>query len=266
MKIVCWNMRRATTTAVEAWRYFLELEPDVALLQEVVSIPDEVSSQYTIRIKNAQSKSGGDQKFGTAVFAKGKLGDALDLQTEWKWVNRELDRFKGNLLSYDLEPDDDRQCRVLSVYSPPWPIDRERLAGVDTSSLKLVTNPDVWVTELMWAALRCFEVDDVPWIVGGDLNSSITFDYMWGKKPRGNQEIQDRMKSLGFLECLSAHQGELTPTFRNPKGGKVIHQMDYLFVSGALRDRLESCVVGDPDRVFGGSLSDHLPIIARFRK
>jgi len=131
--------------------------------------------------------------------------------------------------------------------------------------VKLKQNPDVWVTELMWAALRNEQLDGVPWIVAGDLNSSITFDTLWGDGPRGNQEIQDRVSALGFVECLRHDQGQLTPTFRNPKGGEIIHQMDHLFVTARLIERLITCVVGDPEIVFAGALSDHLPIIADFR-
>lgn len=104
----------------------------------------------------------------------------------------------------------------------------------------------------------------VPWVVGGDLNSSITFDTMWGGGPRGNQVVMDRMSALGFTECLSHFQGGLTPTFKNATGGKVIHQMDHLFVLSELVARLQFCVTGDPKHIFGNSLSDHLPIIAQF--
>jgi endonuclease/exonuclease/phosphatase family metal-dependent hydrolase len=104
-------------------------------------------------------------------------------------------------------------------------------------------------------------MNELPWIVAGDLNSSVTFDK---PRPRGNQEIQDRMSDLGFTECLNFHQGELTPTFKNPSNKQIVHQMDHLFVTEHLRSKLLSCTIGDADRVFTGSLSDHLPIIAEF--
>ena len=152
----------------------------------------------------------------------------------------------------------------MSVYSPAWPVNPIRLKDVDVSPVKLPQNPDVWGTELMWAALYNEQRGEIPWAVAGDLNSSITFDTLWGDGPRGNQEIQDRMSDLGFVECLRSWQGKLTPTFKNPRGGKVIHQMDHLFVSDSPRWRLARCSTGDPAVVFDGGLSDHLPIVADF--
>jgi exonuclease III len=241
-----------------------EFNPDIALLQEVSAIPEDILIRYDCRFERACSKQGTPQKFGTALLVRGEIGEAQELTSEWDWVNREIDRFRGNLLAYEITTELGRNVRALSVYCPAWPIDRDRLAGIKTSVIKLENNPDVWVTELLWAALRHAGTGGTPWIVGGDLNSSVTFDHMWGNEPRGNQEIQDRMASLGMTECLLACQGQLTPTFRNPKGGEIIHQMDHLFVSGSLRDHVESCVVGDAQRVFGGGLSDHLPVIADF--
>jgi exonuclease III len=73
------------------------------------------------------------------------------------------------------------------------------------------------------------------------------------------------MEALGFIECLRHAQGRLIPTFRNPSNSQVVHQMDHLFVSEPLAGGLVSCDVGDQTRVFGGSLSDHLPVVADFR-
>ena len=39
------------------------------------------------------------------------------------------------------------------------------------------------------------------------------------------------MNALGLTECLRAHNGQLTPTFKNSRRGKIIHQLDHLFVS-----------------------------------
>jgi hypothetical protein len=72
------------------------------------------------------------------------------------------------------------------------------------------------------------------------------------------------MSDLGFVECLRQSQGKLVPTFRNPSDGKVIHQMDHLFVSGSLATKLTCCATGEHARVFDAKLSDHLPIVADF--
>lgn len=181
-------------------------------------------------------------------------------------MNDELRRFEGNLVAAEVALESGERFKVMSVYCPAWPVDPERLQGVDVSAVKLENNPDMWCTELMWAALCNERLDGVPWIVGGDLNSSPTFDWMWADGPRGNKEVQQRMDKLGFVECLRHAEGCLTPTFRNPKGGKIIHQLDHLYVPKALIERLTACSVGDPKEVFDKSLSDHLPILADFAR
>jgi endonuclease/exonuclease/phosphatase family metal-dependent hydrolase len=99
--------------------------------------------------------------------------------------------------------------------------------------------------------------------VAGDFNSSETFD---SPKPRGNREFMERMNGLGLTEGLRACTGQLTPTFRTPRGGFVVHQLDHLYVTEALRRHLTECGVGSAQRVFESArpLSDHLPIVADF--
>jgi endonuclease/exonuclease/phosphatase family metal-dependent hydrolase len=72
------------------------------------------------------------------------------------------------------------------------------------------------------------------------------------------------MRDLGLRECLRHCNGALVPTFRNPRDGRIVHQIDHLFVSESLAARLVSCITADHARVFDASLSDHLPILADF--
>jgi exonuclease III len=242
-----------------------ELSPDLALLQEVIAVPRNIGKKYDIAMHRAAwRKPGESQRFSTAILVRGTIGAAIPLTAEWEWVNRELEHFKGNLLAHHVTVGA-QPFRVMSVYSPAWPIDPERLREVDVEPVKLKLNPDVWVTELLWAALRgCSGSAEPSWIVGGDLNASETFDQR-PSGPRGNREILDRMEALGFFECLRQAQGKLVPTFRNPSNGQIIHQMDHLFASKSMANQLISCDAGDKARVFGSSLSDHLPIVANFR-
>lgn len=261
MRVCCWNMRRASVNS-PAWALFDEIAPDIALLQEVEGIPITVAAEYKAAMREAAKN-----RFNTTILAKGTIGSPLSLTSAWDWVNRELENFRGNLVAHSVTVDG-RQFRVMSVYSPAWPVDRERLREVDVTPVKLKNNPDVWVTELMWAALRdCSDSTEPAWIVGGDLNASETFD-MRPSGSRGNREILDRMEALGFTECLRRAQGELIPTFRH-SSGQIVHQMDHLFVSNSIAANMVSCSAGDRARVFGlgtvgHSLSDHLPIVADF--
>jgi len=136
---------------------------------------------------------------------------------------------------------------------------------VEVNEVKLKKNSKVWGTELVWAALRyTIPTSKTPWIVGGDFNSSPTFDYLWKGGPHGNQKVLDRMNALELVECLFHSKGVLTPTFKNATDKKVIHQIDHLFVSADLISNLGFCETGNAQHIFENSLSDHLPIIADF--
>lgn len=260
MRVITWNMRRATETSV-AWKFLADLNPDIALLQEVSNIPKNIKESFDIKFHKAIGKTGKSQQFGTAILVKGKIIDKLPLSSEYDWVNCELEYFAGNLVSFVVQPDGYPVLNVISAYSPAWPIDTSKYKEVDITTVKLKQNPKLWVTEILWSALKNTNLVDVPWIVGGDLNSSETFDLTFSS---GNREILDRMEALGFTECLKKYNAKPTPTFKNPRDGKTIHQIDHLFVTDSLFSVLKNCTLGDESTVFGKSVSDHLPIIADF--
>jgi Endonuclease/Exonuclease/phosphatase family len=210
--------------------------------------------------------NGSPQYFGTAILARGRIGNVVPLVGPEDWVTAELRRFGDNVVARRVELDDWGVCTTISVYSPAWEIPAERLVGLDVTGVRLTQQRrDIWLADLLWAALAAAPPPtDDPWLIGGDFNLSATFDTFWPGGPHGNQEYLDRMAALGLIECLVATQGQLIPTFRNASNGVVMHQMDHLFVTAGLAAQLTSCDVGDPTQVFGSGLSDHLPIIATF--
>ena len=60
--------------------------------------------------------------------------------------------------------------------------------------------------------------------------------------------------SLGLVECLEKSNSKLVPTFKNPKGGKIIQQIDHLFVTADIYENINTCVVGDQNLIFEESL------------
>ena len=260
MRIITWNMRRATGTS-SAWKCLEDLNPDVALLQEVSSIPPVLYDLFDIKFLKTINKNGKPQKFGNAILVHGKIINELLLTSEYEWVQQELSRFSGNLLSCKVKPVGCPSLNIISVYSPAWPVDTSKYQDIDITTIKLKLNPKLWVTEILWSALKNVNLSESYWIVGGDLNCSETFDSTFSS---GNQEILDRMEALGFSECLRKYSGKLTPTYKNLKGGKVIHQMDHLFVTDLLFSTLSQSTAGDNLDIFEKSISDHLPIIADF--
>ena len=258
-------MNKATIRRKESWEYLLELNPDVALLQEVNSIPDFIQNGFDCLYRKAIKKNGQPQHFGTAILVKGKILQPIQLSSEWNWVIEELNLFSGNLVAAEIMLENEFRAQIMSVHSPAWCIDLMRLMDVEVNEVKLKKNSKVWGTELVWAALRyAIPTSKTPWIVGGDFNSSPTFDYLWKGGPHGNQEVLDRMNALELVECLFHSKGVLTPTFKNATDKKVIHQIDHLFVSADLISNLGFCKTGNAQHIFENSLSDHLPIIADF--
>jgi exonuclease III len=264
MKLISWNVRRAREDSA-VWEYLLEEDSDIAFLQEVGRFPKAVQDRFNVLALHAAKKTGNPQKFSTAVITKLPIAGETTLRSDREWVGEQADFFKGNLVAAKLIGTDNEPIHVVSVYTPAWPVAKEKWTGIDVSGLKLAANPDIWCTEILWDLLRCtMPIFGGQWIVGGDFNSSETFDFR-AEGDRGNREIMARMNGLGFSEVLRAHHGCLVPTFRNPREGKIVHQIDHLYVTAPLSDQLVSCEVGSQVRVFGQSMSDHLPIIAEFR-
>jgi exonuclease III len=259
-RVVSWNVRFARP-ASKAWEYLLELEPDIALLQEVIGMPDDVTARYDAVTRLTSGPSGEQNKYSSVVLAGHGACESEPLRSATEWVDAELALYGGNLISTRVRLRD-VELHVISVHSPYFRLDPTRLAGKDTAAVKLTQNADIYLADVLLAALPRNTAD--PWIVGGDFNLSETFDHGPGG-PRGNREYLDRMTSSGYTECLRSMTGGLTPTFRNRVGGAVLHQIDHIFVSDRMAENLEKCEVGSAERVFGDdNLSDHLPIIAEF--
>jgi exonuclease III len=263
---VTWNCRHASL-ASKLWDYLLELDPDIALLQDFGALPGHVLERYTHAPNTRLAATDHTPRHMTGVLFKGTNAEDLPLPAPADWVARELEAHGEFFTAKTVTLLNGITLKVLSVYSPAFPIDPTRLKEIDTRDIQLTQNRDFWATELMWAAVKSMQIaNEEPFIVAGDLNSSETFDYLWKGGPRGNREIMDRMNALGLYDCLRMFTGTLTPTFRSPRGGSVIHQLDHLYVTPMLLSRLTWCDVGSAERIFAPRpmLSDHLPIVADF--
>jgi exonuclease III len=113
-------------------------------------------------------------------------------------------------------------------------------------------------------------------LVGGDLNTSTAWEDP-SHRVR-DQGVLDRFESYGLVDCLrkmrgSARLENCTCIFGNecnhtwtrvdPRSSlQVPYQMDYLFASAALADRLKTCEALPP--MDWREYSDHAPIIASF--
>jgi len=157
------------------WDYLLDPCPDVALLQEVISVPDKVREQYACQEETAMTHRS-PQRFSTVLLVRGRLGQRLVLPVSVPWVAAELAHFAGNVVAMELFPHNGPAIKAVSVYSPAWTIG-SRLDGVDTTGVHLDQNPDLWVADLLRASLEETPPDrQEPWIVAGDFNLSAGSD------------------------------------------------------------------------------------------
>jgi len=254
LKVITWNTRRIYPNNIEFWKYFNEINPDISLLQEVKELP--VLNEYTSYSIFPLTSHNTLQKFQTVILVKGEILEDIELKTDKEWVNQLLDKYKGNIVAKKTLIKD-KEINLINVYSPAWPIQVE--SDTDLKGIKLENNNELWLADILRYALRNINQNG-NWIIGGDFNLSETFDHPINK---GNKEYLDGMRELGFTECLTTHNGGLIPTFRNPADKRIDHQIDHLFVSEVLKDKLTNCRVGD-HIVFDMNMSDHLPIIAEF--
>jgi exonuclease III len=254
IRILTWNTRRICPRNVEFWNYFGKINPDIALLQEVKEIP--ILNEYESYSEFPLTKHDTPQTFQTVILVKGEIFEDVELKTDKDWVNKLLEKYKGNIIAKKVLVNG-KEVNIINVYSPAWPI--EVSPEIDLKGVQLENNSELWLADILRYALKDIDQNDA-WVIGGDFNLSETFDYPINK---GNKEYLDGMQKLGFTECLATFNGRLVPIFRNPADNRIDHQIDHLFVSDVFRDKLTECSVGD-HIVFEKNMSDHLPIIAGF--
>lgn len=263
MKALTWNVNRAGVSRTGLWDFVEREDADIVMLQEVTSIPDRICDRYRSHLVKPRYFGGHLAPFASAVLAKGSINTKPFLDSELDWVNRIHTERSGWILECEVAVADREQIRVVSVHSPAFPIPQDQWAGKDVGGIKLANNPDLWFSQILWALLLHANLaNGTSWIVGGDFNSSILFDY---PRDRGNRENIARLNGLGLIDCLSSFEGQSVPTFQDTRKN-LRHQIDYLYVNGPMRDRLVGACVPNPAVVFDPSprLSDHLPIVCEF--
>ena len=261
--MLTWNVN-GTNAQNLAWEFLKREAPDIALLQEVGSLPVWTQDSYQIHQVSPRFFGGHHAKFSTVILSVWPMKFSPLLNSSLDWVNRIHRTREGWIVECETIPDSADPLRLVSVHSPAFAIPKEFLKDIDVSPIQLQNNPDLWFTEILWSLLCNEDLDDnVPWIVGGDFNSSVLFDE---PKDRGNRTIIERLNKLGLTDCLSHFEGKPVPTFKHTRGS-VRHQLDYCYVNKPLMQRFVCAHVPEQSKIFGHQpkmLSDHLPIICEF--
>lgn len=263
MRVVVWNVRKASTHS-PAWDYLLDLQPDVALIQDARLVPDKVRAVYEVATDQTAFHPRGVGQHLSAILAKGRIGPFQPLPVPTYWLRDAVAEWREYFTTRRIELESGEVLNAMSVYSLAVPVPRHHWQNQDTEGIQLPENRDIWATELMWSILSLIPtIITEPWIAGGDLNSSVSFDV---PKPRGNQRILDRMQEIGMPNIARWEGFAERPTFRHSRGG-FRQQLDYLFANQLVSQHLDRIDLGDPTTIFAPRpmLSDHLPIIADFR-
>ncbi len=264
MKMLTWNVNKAGRSRRGLWEVVRREDADIVVLQEVTGIPKAILSHTQCHWISPRYFGGHNAPFSSAILSKGFIEATPFLVSESEWANRIQRERYGWIIGCRTTLDSGESCRVVGVHSPAFRIPRDQQTAEEIADLKLEMHEDVWFTEVLCALLSGSGISDREnWIVAGDFNSSVLFDE---PSDRGNREIIARLNRLGLTDCLSHHHGRPVPTFKNLRGGRVVHQLDYCYVNTPMRKRLKEARVLTPGDVFDAQprLSDHLPIVCEF--
>jgi endonuclease/exonuclease/phosphatase family metal-dependent hydrolase len=226
MRVLTWNMgfwqRRAEHD--HAIRYlFDELNPDVALLQEVRR-PRSDDARFVF--VSARSD------WGTAIYLRSGLDPhPLPLSVD---VPGRPGRAAGALVRLPSG----REIAFVSVHVP------------------IVSGRVIPSARSIFGAL-CPDLRGRSFIVGGDLNTARSAEGYW--PGYGHRDFWQWLDASIFRDCHRLLNLDEQPTFRHPKMRRPI-QDDHLLVSASLCESVRSCVVHQSDEIDG--LSDHSPVVA----
>ena len=231
MRVVSWNMRKNK----KAWKYFFEsLNPDIALLQE--SSPLDKDYPANIISKNVKTS------LNNSILFKHNLPSHLPLE----------DQRNMGLIASQYQ-NEDENILLLSVYG-----NLSFTGELDYVLLKLIEDS-------IAAMRKNFNATDI--IISGDFNMDRRMDEnptssRFSKKGETRHaDFFDGILNLGFHNCLRKFHSLPIQTYRHNRG-TYPWELDHMFVTDELYDRLKSISVFVDDHIIG--LSDHNPIVADF--
>lgn len=257
MRVVAWNMQHR----VASWPRLADLEADIALLSEA-----RAPRRLELNIIGADRTEGRDgyrRPWATAVVSLHELREIRDARASRRGRAIEVPfgtSRPGTWTAAVVVVPGLGEVTAVSLYGL---MDEKSDASVHRSLSELapVLDDDRYNRLL---------------VLGGDLNTWTGWEAGSAHLAR-DRVVLDRIRAYGLVDCLEARRppGRLagcpcslgegcthTRTRIDPRYPDVPYQMDYLFASPALSERLVSC------RAFGHeewpSPSDHFPIVATF--
>jgi exodeoxyribonuclease-3 len=259
MKIYSWNVNgiRAVLKKDTFYPFIASEQPDILCLQETKAQPDQVDIDlpgYHVYWNSAEKKG----YSGTAIISREK-----PLEVMSGWPQDIIDEFK---LTGDIYGDPNKEGRVIAAE-----FDKFFVVTVYTPNAKddLSRIP---LRHLQWdraflAYVKALE-QKKPVVFMGDLNVAHTEDDLANPKPnRGKKGFTTEEREgfqnfvdAGFVDTLRIFKqgnGHYTwwSHFANARARNVGWRIDYVLVSGSLKDKVKSA--GIHANIMG---SDHCPV------
>ncbi|MGD8486490.1 MAG: hypothetical protein PVH07_07630 [Chloroflexota bacterium] len=252
MRVVSWNLAAGTTSRSagihdRAWRYLEELDPDVALLQEVVP-PDWARERADWRLVHRPFV-----RWVTAILARAPLR-LVELEGP---ADGELDAM-GHLAAAELGLPGGASMLVGSVHTPIGEASRSQLGGRDPELVRTARYQVPFKRDAAYAVFRD-RTSDRRFIVGGDWSTS----RLWDELHDGTSEVDffERAQGDGWVECYRRfHPSEGQTWFRSDEPP---YQLDHVFCDPATGALMLSCEI-DQRPAKELRLSDHAPLVIEF--
>lgn len=246
----CGYGSRYKANHAQAWREIEALDPDVALLQEVLRVPESIDPS---RVERAPRNRAGT--FQTVVYVRrGSLVRIEPEPTLSPVVGGQV--VLAEVTGLSISP-----VVVASIHTltgaPEKQAQEAFNALPDSVRGLLPEDRGSWNAAVILRSVAQ-HTRDRRFVVGGDLNLAWRFDEVQGGKTSYWASEQFRaLRSEGWRRChLKFHAGEERTLFRRPDE---LYQLDHLFADAETYGAATCCDVLQLDDL--QELSDHAPLV-----
>jgi hypothetical protein len=249
MRVITWNMgladrsRRFVKTHDEAWRFLLELGPDLAFLQETFP-PDWVETEGRI-VRDPF------RKWGSVVFSPSLSTERFELPEDSRL------RALPNYLAFaELLLPGGEVAIAASIHAPPRRAEGDILGDRGPEELRRSVEGPKY-NDAIFAGLTSL-VEGRGFIVGGDWNTARRQGT--ARDSRAGEAFFERVRTAGWHDCAwDMLHNEIRTWF----GPGTLQQDDYVFCDRSTGGAVRSVSVAD-DAAVERHLSDHAPLIVDF--
>ncbi len=275
--VVCWNIGKRKAP----WDELLEMDADVALLQETGKVPPDLPSS----IDTGSITTSGDQWDSLSDYERWPLVVKLSDRVEVEWFKRVLPLYSstdfdemvvsdvGTIAAARVIPRDHEPFIVVSMYArwmrPHVSVDTKWWAGYsDASTHRIISDLSTFIGDIDPGTHRI--------LAAGDLNTVFQSTDTNLVLPERDRTVFDRMDALG-LEYVGPRYPDGRKTDPVPPGlppetknvptyyslrvktpENAVHQLDYVFASRGFHHSVRTRALNNPDE--WGS-SDHCRIL-----